>query len=247
MFLQIGSYRHQINEAGLAITQRAKETKAGVPYMYELEWTISGKLRNPSGVSRDLDRKMAALEQAYSTRGVDIALLHNDGRRTHHAIRNSDTLGGIRTLFTAYPTTSGAEYCTYRSYQVQITASIPIRSNAPVYIEFEEQITIMGGGRRWAVKEVNEGPGIRQQTRTHSKCEATQSGRATMLGVYPMVPQPIWPFALQDEFPRVNKLPPVTSGQNRDGTFARKEMTITWDWSFVWPQRLFGSPHYATR
>ena len=53
MYLQIGSYRHQINEAGLAITQRAKETKAGIPYMYELEWTISGKLRNPSGVSRD--------------------------------------------------------------------------------------------------------------------------------------------------------------------------------------------------
>lgn len=247
MFLQVGAYRHAINEAGLSMSKRAIENKAGVPYLYEIEWTINGKLRNPRGNGRDLDLAMERLEEAYAKRGVDISLLHADGRRSHHTILNSTTLGGIRSRVLSYPTTEGGELCTYRGYTISINAKVPILKNAPVYIEFDEQITIAGGGRRWAVKEVNEGPGVRQLVRTNSRCEASQSGRATMLGRYPRYPSPLWPFALQEEFPKVVNLPPSVEGSRTDGTFGLAAMSITWDWSFVWTSRLSGSPHIVAR
>lgn len=247
MQVQIGNYRHRINEAGIAVSHRVSETKAGVPYMVDVEWTIEGKLRNPSGNSRDLDNRLRQLEQAYSGTRSDIALLHNDGRKTHHGIKNSDTLGGVRTSFLAYPSTRGAEYCTYRSYQVAVKASIPLRGNGVMYIDFAETISISGGGRRWGVKEVNEGLGTRQQIRTNSRCQASQSGSATMLGRYPVPPPPIWPFALEDELPKFDRLPPVVQGSMAQGNLAVREMTIQWSWTFVSPVRLDGVPHFALR
>lgn len=246
MQLQIGNYRHRINEAGLTISHRVRETKAGIPYLVDVEWGVSGKLRNSSGNSRHLDATMQALERAYSQRGVDISLLHNDGRRSHHTILNSQTLGGVRAQVLAYPTTKGAEYCTYRSYEIRVAAVIRV-AGAPLYIEFEEQITISGGGGRWGVKEVNEGPGVRQKLRTHAKCTATQSGRITQLGRYPVAPPPIWPYALESEHPDIVRLPPVTLGTDRDRTLRLAECSIQYSWNFSWPYRLSGAPQYARR
>lgn len=246
MQLQIGNYRHRINEAGLSISHRVKETKSGLPYLVEVNWGVSGKLRNSSGNSRHLDATMQALERAYSQQGADIALLHNDGRRSHHAILNSNTIGGIRAQVLNYPTTKGAEYCTYRSYEIQLSALMRVQG-APTFIEFDEQITISGGGGRWGVKEVNNGPGVRQMLRTHSKCTATQSGRITQLGRYPDAPPPIWPFALDTEHPDINRLPPVALGSARFGTLGLAECSIQYSWTFSWTHRLAGSPRYARR
>lgn len=246
MFVQIGNYRHGINEAGLSISHQVRETAAGLPYLVDVQWGVEGKLRNRSGNPRLLDREMERLEQAYSQRGMDISLLHNDGRRSHHTMRNSDTIGGIRATFLAYPTTRGAEYCTYRSYQVTLNAVMRV-ANAPLYIAFEEQINISGGGARYGVKEVNEGPGTRQRLRTHAKCVATQSGRITMLGRYPEAPPPIWPYASDSDYPDVSKMPPVVRGRATDGTLSIAECTIQYTYTYSWPYRLFGTPKFATR
>lgn len=244
MQVEYGSYRHKVNSTGITISSEIEETEAGVPFRINNSINIEGRIQNVrGGRSRDFDAIINSMERAYSIPGQDFGLLHDNGIRSNAWWRNSQTLGGIRPKMLSYPNYKGGEYLTYRSFQITVNFQVPTASLR--YIKFSESISIEGGNARYGVKEVNFGPGVRQQLRTHTKCIATQSGSATGRNGFPIIPPPIWPHALRDSRPKITKLIKPRGGV-RTRNIVLEECEISWTYEYEWPFRLDGIPHYAT-
>jgi hypothetical protein len=243
LLLRYGNYTHSIGTAGFTFSTEIVENDQGLPIRIDYDVNIEGKLLNPSANPRDLDHKIATLEAAYSVRGQDFGIIHKDGRPTKAYWRNSDTISGIRANFYAGPNYRGAEYVTYRSFQLRVKFSM-IPAATVIYQRFTETLQISGGGPTFDVLEVPFGEGIRHRTRTHSKCTATQSGSAVTRFRFPEIPPPIWPQALAKAFPdETGTIRP--KGGRANNRLTLDECELSWRYEYVWPTRLVGVPHYA--
>jgi hypothetical protein len=245
MLVKKGSYQFPINKSGMTVQYAPRETPSGTTYLIDASVSIDAWLPNPTGDSRLLDIQVGRMETAFANPSGDFGLLHDDGSPTHIFWRSSQTVGGIQVKLLSYPNYQGAEYVTYRTIQIQADFILVPAAGYPAYTFFEETIKVSGGSPKYGVKEVNFGPGVRQQLRTHSKCTATQSGTARSLNRPVIVPPAIWPQALVEEGEYTEKSP-STRGSQSYGTFVRLETEVSWSYQFEWPFRLFGSPHFST-
>jgi hypothetical protein len=243
LLVKYGSYTHPVSSTGLTFSTEIRENEQGLPVAIDYTVNLEGKLLNPTANPRDLDHLIATLEAAYSIRGLDFGIVHKDGRPTRAFWRNSDTIGGIRANFYAAPNYQGAEYVTYRTFQLRVTFSM-LPFNSPQFLRFTETIQISGGGPTFDVMEVPFGEGIRHRTRTHSKCTATQSGSAVTRFKFPIIPRPIWPHALAKAQPDETTVYRPKGGRP-NGQITLEECEISWRYDYVWPTRLFGVPHYS--
>jgi hypothetical protein len=248
VIVQYGSYQHKINSTGISISQEVEENEQGLPHTIRTTINIEGRIhRGPSTRfpvrSQDLDPFITGMQAAYSIPGQDFGLLHNDGGPSEHYWKNDKTLGGIRAKMMAFPNWKGGEYATYRSFQIQVQFEEPYRRLE--HLRFSETISIEGGGERYGVKEVNNGPGVRQRLRTHTMCKATQQGIIVSRGSYPKaLPLPIWPFALVDQRPKIQKAVRPRGGQLTE-QITLNECEISYSYEYEWPQRLDGFPTYS--
>lgn len=246
MRMRWGTYRHRIAEVDLRISREPIANATGGILTYRELWQLAGRLYNRTGSAKGMDAIIREFEQAYSVNGQDLVLEHEDGTPSYHQLLSRNTIGGTRVIS---PPQFGegrqGEYVSYRSYSVTIEAIRPILAGVSAFIEFQETVSVRGGGARFGVSEVNYGPGIRQRLRTHSRCVATQSGRATLFTGYPDPPPPIWPFALVDQFPDIQVEAPetISTGQGSDLING----TTSWTYNFEFPLRLAGLPHYLLR
>jgi len=185
---------------------------------------------------------IAAFEEAYSRHGQDLVLEHTSGSLSHHALLSRDCLGGTRIAqLPEFPDGGSGEYVSYRTYTVAVKGIRPILAGQSIYIDFTENLSIRGGGMRWGCREVNRGPGVRQQLRTHTTCFATQSGSSILYVGNPIPPPPIWPHALVDQLPDIDGSGPETlSG----GNTAYINRPLSWTYNYQFPIRLIGEPHY---
>lgn len=244
MITVYGNYRHKVNSSGITISSEVEETDTGVPYRVVTTCDIEGRLVNARGApASKLDSMIYALENAYSVQGQDFGILHDDGRPTAVYWRNSQSIGGIRTKMLAYPKYQGGEYCTYRSFRIGVKIVHPL-GPAPRYTRFSETLNIEGGGEVYGVREVNYGPGVRQRKRTHQKCTATQTGTAVCRGAWPIIPDPIWPFALVTPNPKITRSIRPMGGQ-RTNNLVLEEVEVSWAYEYEWTKRLDGIPHYS--
>lgn len=246
LVIRYGGYRHRVGEGDLTIERRPIQNAKQITVMVEETWTWTGRLRSQSKVPdyRTLIPVINALEQAYKLNGQDLVLEHMNGTPTHHSLRNSDCLGGTRVVQPpSFPEGKNAENVNYRSYRVAVSGIRIVRAGMQLkYKSFTEQIQIRGGGRRWGLVEVNNGPPIRQQLRTHTICTATQSGSyVSLLGLTEEIPPAIWPYALVDEFPDYSETSPQVFGES---PAAMVDRAVSWSYNFAWSSRLFGEPHY---
>lgn len=242
MRLRYGNYRHRIAEGNLAISRTPIENAMGRPIAFKERWSIRGKLYNKTGSAYGMGKIIADFEDAYSYGGQDMVLEMSDGRYSQHVLRNQDCIGGTTIAeLPQFPDGLHGEYISYRTYTVAVEGIRPITSGQNLFIEFQESVTISGGTARYGCREVNRGPGVRQQLRTHSTCVATQSGFSTLYIGYPQPPPPIWPNALVDEEPDTEGISPETlSG----GIPAYVNRRISWTYNYQFPTRLYGEPHY---
>jgi hypothetical protein len=245
MLVQKGSYQFPINKSGMTVQYAPRETPSGTTYLIDASVSIDAWLPNPLGDSRLLDAQINRMELAFANPSGDFGLLHDDGSPTHIFYQGSQTLGGIQVKMLSYPNYQGAEYVTYRTIQIQANFILVPSTGIPQYTFFDETIKISGGSPKYGVKEVNYGPGVKQQLRTHSKCIASQTGTARSIGQLPIVPPAIWPQALVEEGDYTEKTP-TTRGSTSLGTFVKLEHEVSWSYQFEWPYRLSGSPHFST-
>ena len=239
--LRYGRYYHRIAEVDLAISRRPIENAMKVAVAVEETWTCQGKLFNPTGKPGDMTAVLRSFEAAYSINGQDIWLEYLNGQPGYHQMLSRDCIGGTVVVEPpSFPSGKKGENHTFRTYRLSVKGIRPLLRSG--WMQFEERISIKGGGRRWGCLEVNEGEGVRQQLRSNTICFATQSGSGIGYLEMPDPPPPIWPFALVDEFPDVELTSPETYGDQSSPILLNHG--LTWNYAFQATRRLFGIPHF---
>lgn len=240
MRLRYGNYTHRIAESAVVIERSPIANKFGHTIAVQETWRISGKLYNPGTGSAGCDAMIYDLEVAYTQNGKDLILEHANGRASHQKMLSRDLIGGTKIASPPqFGSSAQGEYIGYRSYSMAVTGLRPLFAGSSMFLEFTETIRISGGGARFGCREVNRGPGVRQQLRTHSTCLATQTGSSSLYVGIPNVPPPIWPYAIVDQYPDIEQGGPTGQG---DGDYTTR--TLNWSYSYSFPLRLRGTPHY---
>ncbi len=201
MYLKYGPYTHAQNEPAVQIGKRAVFSPRGYRQAVRESWRIVGVLHAASQSS--LTAAIAALRSAYSVNGFDLQLYLDDQTTpTDHALISAASLGGTRVTALEFPTGTGAEYSTFRSYSIAVEADFPDTGNN--LLDFSETVSFEGsGGPRVIFLDTLDGPPQPQMAQQQTTCRARQQGRAVGLATYPAVAPPIWPAAEMQEHRRL--------------------------------------------
>lgn len=233
MIFKYGNYTHAINEVALTIEKRALTSNAGQRIGLRSVWKLNGILHaaDQQGVTTAVNQ----LTAAYDIDGQSAGLYLDDGvTATSHVLNNEEVLGGIRVSSIRFPTSEGAEYSTYRSYEITLEADFPDTQND--LIEFHETINFTGGGPKFIYLQTLSGLPQKQIIAQSTPFEVIQAGTAAARTGYPTVPVPLWPAAEHiDERVIVYKGPQSTDGLSQ--TFQ-----VDWTYKFESSAAMSGLP-----
>lgn len=242
MYLKYGTYTHETGECAIVIQKEsvlnAENNKVG----WKEVWQISGMLRGTDAA--DLTTKIKALETAYGVNGRDLILLNDNGTETAHKLISNRSRSGVMITRLDYPVGEGAEYTTFRNYQIIAECDISIletldlvgggkgknRGGGGITLTYNEAITTRGtGGPRVVVIETMGGPVVKQIVSAQTSQYKTQSGSATGMYGYPTVPPPIDPAnEIADRRVIQQELPITVSQFGKQSIFK-----ISWSYEFV--------------
>ena len=120
MILKYGSYAHSDNEVQITISRRSKVEDNG------LHRELCRDLDCPRRVAchRSCRARPRPSKTAYAVDGNDLVFCENDGTtETAHKLANATSLGGVKvTSGPNYPSGSGTEYSTFRTYAILPTS-----------------------------------------------------------------------------------------------------------------------------
>ncbi len=233
-FLQYGSFALDPGEAGFTISRSAIQVN-GIAIGYTERWDIQGRCQagSPSAISAAI----AAREQAFKIPNQNLTLYLGDGSTSTHQISVAYTQGGVRTSnFVAYPIGRGGEYSTYRNWSVSLEADF-LDSSLDL-IAWTETVAFDGGGPRTLWLEPLNGPPQQQLGNEQTTFKATQTGEATGLFMYPIPPQPIWPFAEHVDRRRLSQTLPKRTGRGAAAFYSQYK--ISWAYQFEAGYQLTG-------
>jgi hypothetical protein len=239
MILQYGSYRHGQNEVAISISSEELRTQSEVLYGFRQRWTLTAFPGLEDSTQQNLTADIQALVNAYSQDGGDLVLYLDDGvTPSAHTLRNANTLGGTHARPISFPTGTGAEYSTYRSYSMEVWGDVPLTGNN-LLLEYEEHFETTGNGGPINVAiPVATSPAIMQQTAAFSPVHATQSGRAKGLYAYPQPMQPIFPSLL------VNQSVVIHYGSPRLRRNSYYEFPVAWTYPYLTNIGLQSTPNF---
>mgnify|MGYP007073236072 CR=1 FL=1 len=110
------NYTHSDNEITLrSVSKNTELSPRGEPTRLKEEWTFEGILIGDS--ESELTTKIAALENAYSVQGGNLAF-----GTTQHKLLASGTYGGPVITRLVWTNKFATEYVNLRSYEIQVTA-----------------------------------------------------------------------------------------------------------------------------
>lgn len=203
MKVQLGSYTFQVNEASLSINKRGLIGDNGLVYAWEHNWNISGRIIRDTVA--ELGTAIEELEVAVQVIDSDCRVLFDDGSATVHNIPYLRTLNGIRAIIPpSYPTSEGAEYVTYRTFNMTIQAEVgftPAGGSQATTIgltHWQESVSISGGHPLDVNLICLNAPPVRQRVSPQVPWVGVQSGRAIGLLGYPARPANIFAGAAVD-------------------------------------------------
>lgn len=154
-------------------------------------------LLNPSGDVATMRAAIQRLEAAFSVDGGDLTL-YIQGVPSAHSLRSAASIGGVKiSQPISFPEGKGAEHVTYRTYTVEFSALLSTgRGASGGVLQFDETLSMEGGGPVFGHIETLIGKPVKQQFRRNAVFKATQEGRITGSFGYPSIPPPIFPSAL---------------------------------------------------
>lgn len=234
MILKYGAYAHALGEATIVISTSALATPRGGKIGQRERWEIAGFLQ--AATQADLTRAIDALKAAYAIDGQELAIYLPDG-----VTRTSHVLGASRARVVSgpsFPEGRGAEYSTYRSYQIVIEADMPTWAAGAAPLVWEESLSFSGGGARFVYLTTLAGPPQRQRVAQATTFRVTQAGRAIGEVAYPAPSGPLWPAAEHIDQRRIERHSPRQPRAGGGWT----EYEIAWHYAFesAWP--LAGEP-----
>jgi hypothetical protein len=195
--LRYGDYKHKMAEAAVSINRVALRSDAGQIYAFEETWAITGRLQAESAEA--LTTEIENLEAAYAKQVNKIALQFvdadtDDGVDTAHVMNVADMLGGIEVQQApSYPDGIGAQYTTFRDYQITVTGQTKPRGGAQTdansgLVAWEQTVDISGGyPRDVLVQTLNTYP-IRQRAAMATPSVVRQYGSASATQGWPFPP-----------------------------------------------------------
>ena len=233
IYFRYGTYSHQAGECRVSIARTATKGQDGETIIgHTTRYTIDGVMHGSS--ASDFNAKLRALESAYSYDGKDFGLIDEAIGATAHFVRASEA--EVRVVEgPSYPEGGGGEYATGRTYQIVIEAKTG-RTIQGSY-DFQESVTISGGGPRIVWLETLNGPPQQQMTALRTVCTITQEGQATSGTTWPPPSPPLFPGALV-EMPTISRSSPQRLDTGRSTSF-----TTRWQYQFVLPSRADAYPH----
>jgi hypothetical protein len=241
MYLQYGGYRHVSGEVELSAISKTllRTPKVGYKFGVKEVWTLKGFLQAPDVPS--ISAAIAAIEQAYGDDFQTVGLYNDDGSPTAHIMQGANALGGVRVISLSYPQGQGAEYSTFRSYQLVIEGTYQVIA-ADFLLYFSESLSFMGGGPRFVFRQPINGVPQRQQVAQATPYFARQAGKAVGLLRYPIPPPPIWPFDEHTDKRHVSEKSPTRIGGVGSPVYIEHE--VDWDFSFESANPLIAVPTY---
>ncbi len=237
MYLKYGTYRHADNEASVVILKEALFGPGGMIRGVRERWTIQGRLHaaDQAGLTAAID----ALTAAYGVPDRDVAFYTDDDQLTSHAIATADANGGVRVIVPpSFPEGKGAEYSTFRNYNVVLEAEL-LDPDATI-VNWHETISFSGGGPQFAYLETIDGTPQKQLLKQFTTFHATQNGEATGAFAYPVPAIPLWPVAEHVDRRQVRFDPPKRSGPPGQPTYT--EFKVSWTYTFEDAAPLAGLP-----
>jgi hypothetical protein len=203
-------YRHAADEVMLSSVGRNYEHNAGgIRSSMKVSWVISGFIQAASQSA--LTTALRLLELAYSADGFMAVFLDNSGRNTVHTLGDATSRGGCKVINFGYTMQSGAEYSTFRSYQISLEAEY---DNVFAGVEeFTETITWKGncGPRIVWKKNLNGAP---QKQITYPQTTQRIVQRGTIIGKFSAItpPPPLWPQYFLPEEEELSDTSPLRFG-----------------------------------
>lgn len=191
-------YRHDADEVAINQVSRSSEYNAGGQRsVMKVVWSLTGFIQASSQSA--LTTALRVLEAAYSQDGFMAIFLDNSGNTTVHVLGDSLSRNGCKVLNFGYSMQSGAEYSTFRSYQIALEAEY---DNPFVLLEeFSETVSWKGdcGPRIVWKPSLNKRP-QKQITYPYTTQRVVQRG--VIVGKFQAItpPSPIWPqYLLPDQ------------------------------------------------
>lgn len=228
MYLQYGSYRHELSEAGISVS-KSVERQNGVPCAMREVWSIRGELQ--AETQELLTAAYDELCQAYSRDGGDLTLWLPDGTtRSSLFVRNSQTLGGTRVIGRPSISDEPGNYSNYIRYGITVEATIPLINDGIGLTQYTQTITKSGGGPKWILIPVLKGPPVRQQVLEQTPYRVTQSGEAIGYLGQPEPEQPINSQHLHQDQSQVTRVTPRKAGTT--GRYTETDFRTAWSYVF---------------
>lgn len=202
-----------------------------------IRWEISGRVVNyPVGTQAQTTTELRALEAAFLQNEPYLAMLEDVSQaETFFVLNPAKCLQGPSLIDYSIPTSDEEVYATGGAYKAVFEAT-QRTGNGSDLLEFSEEVSEEAGGQTYVYVGGAVNFAERQLATERKTWRYTQSGSAVGLLNYPVIPPPIWPFALLSA-PRTTLQNPRLRGA------IDTEFAITWEYTFEWPTKLFGQPH----
>jgi len=241
MYLKYGTYSHASGECTLSsITREGLFTTNLQQYAVREKWTIDGRLQiadqgTAAANQAAMTTAITALKTAYNTNGRDLGFYDDSGNLTAHYITSKSATGGVRIVQPpSFVEGRGAEYSTFRTYQIGIEAEFGfLIPGGSKLTSWSESVRFWGGGPKVTFLSCLTGPPQKQLVNQMTTFKASQTGRATALGIYQQAPGPLWPAdELIDQRDGSLEIPPDSSNQR----------ITTWEYQFESIAPMFAYP-----
>lgn len=192
MILKWGTYAHANTECTVLIEVEPQFDERDKRCSMRRRWTIRGELTGATQAA--LTTAIADLETAYAQDGLDLLLFLSDGTTpSAHGLVSAQSLGGTRVVKgPSFPKGDGADYVTYRAYEIVVEADFPVTSEN--LISWTETLSSRGvaGAERWLYLPTLNGPWQRQTVNEQTSTKVIQRGTAVGQFSYPAISPPMW-------------------------------------------------------
>lgn len=236
MILQVGSLRRPNNEAVVVPSYSPIYDFTRRVEAMRIRWDISGRVVNfPVATKLKTDAEVNTLYNALTSPEPFLALLGDDGTPTPFVLNPARCLQGPSLVDFSFPADESEVYVTGLAYRAVFEAVQTVNLSTDL-LEFDEQLSSDPGGRTFVYVGGAVNFPERQVATQNKSYRYVQNGTALGMLAYPIIPPPIWPFALMGE-PRVVLASPQFKGQ------VDTHFRVNWEYNFEWHTRLVGVPH----
>jgi hypothetical protein len=243
MIFAIGGRLRPNNEAVAQITiSPVYDVSKKITHYYE-RWDVTGRIVNyPIATQAITTAALARLKEDLLQTGVNLQFLEDLTRApTALKLLASNCLTGPYITEFAIPTSPEEVYATGIMYRVLYEAKCFAANAGSNLLEFQETVSCTRpGGREMVYVGGSVNYPERQLGRQWRTWEYVQAGTALGATAYPLVPPPIWPFALVNPDGRANSLAsPRLLGKSPSFD---SEFAVSWEYRYEWHTRLNGIP-----